>query len=278
MAPRLALCAGSSNYRNISSRSSTRLKKPHDADGGSRLVAATISPTTSALSSDASQLIAAVSRQTAPAPPVAAPTPYRDDQGRLLLSRLLIVLDSSIGNDQPLAYSWLTQSGVVDTPGATRTSADECDADALLAVCLRSLVFPPTLLRRIVGTVTPTALAQRCRWASTPTGTDVAVYVVTATQEELDGVHLTPADDSCGARLRPFVTLEPSNAIRISPIADALTVTLEAQLRSTRLAFLDWSVSPGMRPTTSSPLEHLSPPRSGARNASPPSDRQHRSQ
>ena len=174
-----------------------------DADGVSRLVAATVSPTTSAPSSDVSQLIAVISRPTATAIPFSAPTPYRDDQGRPSLSRLLIVLDSSISDDQPLVYTWLTPSGMVDTPGAIRTSRDECDSDALLSGCLRSLTFPATLLFRIVETVTPTALAQRRRWASTPTDADVAVYVVTATREELDGVRLTSDNDNCDARLLP---------------------------------------------------------------------------
>jgi hypothetical protein len=226
-----------------------------DADGVSRLVATTRpAPVESPSSSDAARLVCALARTatpSAPATPSSPPRPtrmYVNSQGQASLSRLLLVLDSTLYDAQPLVYTWLTTNGLIDAPGATRTSADECDADALLLACQHNLVLPAPLLRRIAESVTPTASPLRFPWNSFATTTPAA-YVVVASRAEIYHITLDKVSTQRLPGLRPLSVLGQCPNIALLTSVEQQVVacsTSETLLDGTRRAFLDWSVSPGL--------------------------------
>ena len=195
--------------------------------------------------------------RTVPELPETEPTDraYLDTRGHTCSSHLLLVLDPPAVEGEPLAYAWLGPDGALEVPGALRTTRDECDADALLLSCHRLLTLPSTLLRRVNDLVTPTTIPKRVRRGEGQT-VSVAVYVVTASQEELAAIQLTnPSGTGTEAGLRPLKALGFADLAGVTKTEDRYgygcgdegpAASTEKLLLQTRLAFLDWSVSPGV--------------------------------
>ena len=232
-----------------------------DADGVSRLVAPVSQLNTTDTAAATTRLVGTLSRVATSIPdhdPRIAGNKYVNPDGRPSRSRLLLLLDTTVQSPDPLVYTWYHE-GLLDTPGATRSTQDECDADALVRACQHHLTFPEGLLRRISNKVTPTAKPTFLNWTDS-CSEPLAVYTLAASREEVDAIRLNVTNPIDNAAMRPLSSLGlPASSIRCLPDSclesshlprTPTPTTPEALLQGTRLAFLDWSVSPGVCPTS----------------------------
>ena len=103
-----------------------------DADGVSRLVAPVSQLNTTDTAAATTILVGALSRAATSIPdhdPGISGNAYVNPDGRPSRSQLLLLLDTTVQSPDPLVYTWYHQ-GLLDTPGATRSTQDECDAHA----------------------------------------------------------------------------------------------------------------------------------------------------
>ena len=91
-----------------------------------------------------------------------------------------------------------------------------------------------------------------------PFETDLRVYAITATQEEVDAIELKTSNLANDSAIRPFSALGlPASCQDSLHLPDATPAnTTESLLRNTRLAFLDRSVCPASLLSTSPTERH----------------------